>query len=296
MKDVVIVTAAGDSFFEWALSLLSSLRDLRIFPRIPFAIVDVGLTRQQRQSLTQAGVMIVAPRLPDWWHEEIRDNPGAASLLTRPYYPDMFVNARIILHVDADIWMLTPHAVESAVAAARSRGCDIAAAVHDHASYHADDTTVEWREAMHAVYAIQQTNITSDTYINAGLFAARSGSPVWEAWREVFARVAGRGGDHTINDQAALNVAIQEKNLRLRKLDPTCNWLSHLALPRVEPGIGRLTEPVAPFRPISALHVSGKDKAIVHSLQMPDGRRLDMALDRKSFMQARERFGRRTSR
>ncbi len=293
MRDVVIVTAAGDSFFEWVLSLVASLRDLRLVPRIPFAVVDVGLRPQQKQMLMHAGISVVNPKLPHWWHASPTDNPGAASLLTRQHYPEMFRHAQIILHVDADIWIATPAVIEDAIAAARSATVDIAAALHDHPSYRADKVTVRWRAEMRRHYAREPARLTpvlASEYVNAGLFAASARSPVWQAWQDVFSRWALKPGNRHIHDQAALNVAIEEAGLRLHRLDPTCNWLLHLALPAIEPRTGHLVEPVAPFRPISAIHVAGKDKLQVHSLQALGCGGFDTSLDRKSFIRARDRW------
>jgi hypothetical protein len=84
-------------------------------------------------------------------------------------------------------------------------------------------------------------------YINAGVFAVKSDSLLWQRWAVRFQEALDRWEGDFLSDQAVLNAALLHDGVPHAKLPSICNWICHLALPRWLSARRLLIEPSPPY-------------------------------------------------
>lgn len=111
----IVVTAANDTYFSYAADLAASVRQED--DSIPFGILDVGLTPEQRSLLEDKGVQVSEAQ---WeYGGERQCSRTFLAMLSRPFLPKYFPGYDVIVYIDADAWVQSPAAVDELAQEAR---------------------------------------------------------------------------------------------------------------------------------------------------------------------------------
>ena len=98
--------------------------------------------------------------------------------------------------------------------------------------------------------------LAASPLINAGIFSASAGSPLWQHWQTELRHCAAALPlrRRTGADQLGLGLAIYRHNLTVRLLPEICNWLTHFRYDR-DQHLFTETEPF--YEPVSLMHLAG---------------------------------------
>ncbi|MGA2231982.1 MAG: hypothetical protein ABSH22_13880 [Tepidisphaeraceae bacterium] len=279
LPSVMAVTSADADHFDLALELILSLRRFSSLGSIKLGMLDVGLTDGQRELLLAREVTIAQPR----WEFDGEPPPqmprGCLAMLSRPFLPRYFPAANVFVSLDSDTWVQMESGITDLAAGAMRS--DIAVVPEMHPSYahlykpqHANRK--EHRSTFAAVYGQDLPFPADNIVLNAGVFAARSDSPLWNVWSQSLAAALSRVRDgvlssgkplfsvwhpiHHFIEQNALNHAFYAKGLRLYPMSALYNFICTLSQPLFDADIKKLVEPTAPFAPIRIIHLTGAGK------------------------------------
>jgi len=299
LPSMIAVTAADAGYFELLRDLLLSLEAAR--PQTPerpegadlaVGLFDLGLTAEQLAWLDGRVTRIVTPGWDLAVPPAVRAaRPHARALTVRPFLPQHFPGYDTYLWIDADVWVQSWQGIELFRHAARLD--PVAAAPHTDRAFPLHRRMVQRRHASFAAgYGKAEADLLClENHLNAGVYAARAGSPLWALWAEVFQQGIDASNGADINDQTALNYAWHRRGLSVHLLPANCNWTCHMAKPAWNPRTRQFCEPFLPFAPIALLHLCGLTRQRVYDLAGLDGQRHRMSLRYPGGQQAREAVG-----
>lgn len=274
---VVVVTAADRSFFEMLSVMVRSVRAHTDPSTIDLRVIDLGLNPDQRAALSD---VVSAFIRVDWdivfpFTERLPEYKKAFTL--SPFLPKYLPDADTIVWIDADAWVQTARAVPTLVEAAQVADLAIAPQIHpcypDAVSRGKVRTfgsppltgrarrISSWlRTQLGRRYSREVANrvLFKQTY-NAGVFAARAGSPAWAAWERAY-RSARIRAPRDLSDQAPINYAIHTGEITVNPLPATYNWICDLRMPAWDPERRELVTPAVPYEPLHIVHVLGRAK------------------------------------
>jgi hypothetical protein len=272
---VGIITATDHQFFELAIDLLDSLEARPGLPNCFIGVLDTGMTDGQRGTLAARGVRIVTAT----WELPVDRPPnldgGRLAMLCRPFLPKYFPDVDVLLYLDADTWVQEPGCLAEIVDAANISDAVITPEVHTAYATIYDKThpiRQAHRAAFDPIFGNSVTNPADGAPINAGVIAARTSSPMWNAYRNVLieavkklallstpdgtpALVAKHPTTHFI-EQNSFYFALHRGLFRATPVSSLYNFICTLALPLYDPEQHRLVEPNLPHSSIRILHLT----------------------------------------
>jgi len=168
-----------------------------------------------------------------------------------------------LVWLDADAWAQQPSAVLELMEHGRRSGLAAVPEV-DRGYFKFTDGSHVWGVEAEGLRRLFGPEIASRMMhvpvINSGVWAARSQSPLWPAWRrylqEGLARMSVVDDLTRTVEQGAFNVAIRLERIPVQRFPATYNWLACLALPAWHAGRSALVDPNPPHDRIRILHVS----------------------------------------
>ena len=257
-----IVSAADARYFEYLQSLIQSLKPIAA----PVVVIDLGLSAEQRARLEADGASIVSFSYPfDYPARRQVDTtfPGFGGMLCRPYLNEVVQGYEVIVWLDADAWAQQPVAVLELVEEARRHGLAAVPEV-DRGYFKFTEGNHVWdieAEGVRRLFGPEiGARMRNVPIVNGGVWAARTQSPLWLAWRRYLQD--GLGRIDVIDDltrtveQGSFNVAIRLQNIPVRRFPATYDWLACLALPAWHAGRLLLVDPSPPHDSIRILHIS----------------------------------------
>ncbi len=256
----LVVTSADESYAGMLRDLVESLERCNPQPYTALACLDVGLAPETREWIEQHAEHVVEPA----WDLPVNEakrllRPHLRALTARPFLPRYFPGYDLFLWIDSDAWVQEPSTLNAYLTAAATGS--IAIASHDHPAYRRGNELIEWRLQQRRAYFGEQADLSScpANYWNAGVFALRADTPLWNHWAHHFAvGLAATEGD-LCSDQLALNHAIMVEQLPVTPLHTYCNWLCHLAMPSYDEQRMRYCDPMDNST-LGILHLSAKSK------------------------------------
>jgi hypothetical protein len=257
-----IVSAADSRYVEYLQGLLDSLTALAA----PVAVIDLGMSAEQRSRLEAAGVSVLRFSYPLDFpaRQQVETSlPGFGAMLCRPYLDEIVRGYETLVWLDADAWAQAPMAVLELVEAARRGGLAAVPEV-DRGYFKFTDGPHVWdveADGMRRLFGAEiAARMTHVPVVNSGVWAARTSSPLWTAWRhhlqEGLARIEAIDDLTRTVEQGAFNVAIRLQGIPVRRFPATYNWLACLALPAWHAGRSMLIDPNPPNDTIRILHIS----------------------------------------
>jgi len=258
----IIVTAADEKYASLVLDLVQSLLPHRGTLNFDIGCLDLGLSPETASALAKAGVTLGKPEWQFRPHEKFSADRKNLSRAARPFLRDLFSGYSVYVWVDADAWVQHPVGLHWLIQA--SKWADIAAVPTVHRSYTLSPIDVNWLFKRYAMAFGDETarKLMALPYLNAGVYALPSKSPVWQQYIQRFQEALDRWDGDFLSDQAVLNAVVQLDNPRYERLPASVNWICHLGRPRWDQTKGMLVEPAMPFEPISIVHNTFNDKSI----------------------------------
>lgn len=183
--------------------------------------------------------------------------------------PEFFPGYDLYIWLDADTWVQQPVGLADIAAAAQL--ADVSVHSQGDPNYFTclapDDYTLNVYQTMFG--AADRQRFGRFPMVNAGVFGARAGSPLWGAWKATLADVRTRlaGSERRFfSDQIPLHRLIYSGAVTIHPLRAVNNWLVLHSLPRVDWTAGRLTAPSYPYEPINIVHLVGRSKTQTYPL------------------------------
>lgn len=293
---MVIVTAADARYFGLLRDLLLSLEAARSQPEatggtaeVDIGFLDLGLTAEQRAWLAPR---VTAMTVPGWdlaVPEAVRAaKPHLRALTVRPFLPRYFPGYDTYFWIDADVWVQRWQGIDMFRQAAQLG--DLAATSHSDRCYPHRPGVIRYRHRRLAAGFGKPVadDLIFQHYLNAGVFAAQAGSPLWNVWAEAFQQGIEASQGTVVDDQTALNYSLYHRGLTAHLLPAICNWQNHLAMPAWQPRGGYFCEPYLPHAPIALMHLTYSTKGDAYDVAGLDGGRYRMSLRYPGGRAARE--------
>ena len=280
----IIVSASDDGFFEFLVDMLHSLDDVGIGKEVDRGVIDLGLTSDQRQVLISRGIKLASPTmiaLP----KRLELRKIDQGFLARPRYPEIFPDNDPILHIDADAWVQLKSAIDTYIAAAKSGA--LAIADHYDRSYQTTESIIRLRLNLLSDYSSTDRAskiLLRNSFYNAGVFCFPRKSSVWQTWEQTFSAGLAQSRLNRIDDQAALNLVLFERQMEIFPVASINNWMTHLSTPAVHPEKDLLMAPLYPHESLGIVHVSGGNKSCLRTLNIIGDGIASFSLDRRSVL------------
>ena len=289
----IIVSGCDAGFFHMTKGLILSLKDCPESAGVDLGLLDVGLEDEQRAWFADNGVAVVAP---DWdlrhpYTDQLPSNRKA--FFSRPFLPKHFPGYDMYVWMDADTWAQDWQAVAMHIEAAKDGALAIVPELDR--AYERNPAGVKIRTILGRPYRISSVfykrfrrawgrraanKYALQPILNNGLFALRADAVHWQPWREIYQRGLDkypRGGRRSLC-QVSLNYAVYDLELPYVPLPARFNWLTYLALPKLDTKTGRYVEPLPPYDPISVIHNVHSVKDRPQTLTTTDGKTVEQTI------------------
>lgn len=262
-----LVSAANAGFAPLLAGLVRSVRERPKGRAVPFFVFDCGLEPGQRDWLAARNVGLLQPG--DEFGLKKPAPVHVRALIVRPFLPRYVPGFDALLWLDADAWVQDWHAVELHLKALETH--DIAATPEVDRGYsvfvgvtpaeRAQPVTAWWRGVCHQFYGDGADGPwVEQPIVNAGVFAARSGSAFWDLWRDEMARALERSEEFYVDQVAFCRLLATATDLRFARLPSACNWLCNRALPvTCRQGV-TLFAPDFPYPKLGIVHLTAGTK------------------------------------
>lgn len=245
-RGVVVVTMVNRAYARMGFGALLSVR-MAGYGGMLGVVVDGDVGMEWRERYEGLGAVVrpleegkrVAGVYPEGWR----------CLAARPYLPEYFPEAEVIVHVDADAWVQRANALRGYVCGVGRRG-----GVAVVKQRYLEEVRVPLRrlsETEVECFSIRGGNeedpVMAAAYVrgwgerpvsggwvtrNMGVFAAARGDAFWWAWGNELRAALARGKWHFLLEQCAANVAL-EKLGYVEDMGIYFNYLLDFGLPRV---------------------------------------------------------------
>jgi hypothetical protein len=259
----LIVTGADQKYFGLLQGLLASLGDLTRH----VAVLDLGLTAGQVEDLQKQVAQVARFEYPHTYparDQVTREFPGFGAMLARPYLNDIFPGIETLMWLDADTWVQDPSAIHDILAQARLQGVaavpelDRAYYKYRHEGKHV--WQLEYDTYLRCFGAQVAQRMSLIPVINSGVWAARTDSALWPAWKRLLqdglSRLDKIDDETRIIEQAAFNVALESEELKVVRFPATYNWMACFAAPGWHVEKQLLADPNPPHDVIRIIHIS----------------------------------------
>ena len=264
----VVVTGGDHGYAHLIDELLASIRLFRSAAELGIAILDGGLTDDDRtrfRSLYGARILQTTweYKLAAW---KVRGREHLKIQLSRAFLDRYLPEADLIAWIDADAWVQDIAGVDLLFEVAESGRLAIVCEASRHAEHVirvrwrafglAEIRSILYKNARKArVPERQARQIGLKPTLNSGVFALRRDSPLWEGWRQRQAYVLKRGARIFSSDQLSLALAVYLDGADFELLPDSCNYLGPWKVARDG---SALVEAYAPNTPISIVHLAGQ--------------------------------------
>ena len=185
----IIVSGSDDTYFQVTLELIDSIRRHEDGRRLPIAIIDGGLTVDQKFALDRQGIHVVAPYVPAYVSKkELEKRRNLVVNVSKLWLNRLFSRYDTVLWIDADAWVQDFRAVELLFDAAATGHLAI---VPEAGRFLIDQVPIRWimpgfaqvrsflyKNANHARLPWRvRRNLSTKAALNAGVFALKVNAP-----------------------------------------------------------------------------------------------------------------------
>lgn len=254
-----LVTAADARYFELASDLMRSVRRFPQSQQLELAVLDVGMTPEQRPAMASLVHRVIEPGWDLDFPGRPQCPPWYRAMVSRPHLPKYLPESELILWIDADAWLCNWDAMNILLGAGEAYGLAIIAEVdrcYRHTFQPGLGAEVNTRDAYKNCFGPEGGEAYANRpIINSGVFAMRRDVPYWNAW----ARILNAGLQRAVRmltEQCALNIGIFQGEIRAHFLPSWCNWSCGAALPLLHVPTRELLVPMAPHEKISIAHLT----------------------------------------
>lgn len=263
MQKRLIVTGSDEKYFRILWSFIRSIKYFEETRHIDCVVIDAGLTQDQKAKLAELHVPVaeIGWGFPFIEGDLAKSLPQRVKCLTaRPFLPKLFPGYDQYLWMDADTWIQSGKALQPFIAAADTADIAIVPELHHLSDYLYDADSLPRTRHRH-IYGLTYGpeighKLSMLPVHNAGVFAARADSPLWDKWRDEMGRAIVRS--QILNcDQAALNQLIYTRSLTAARLPAEYNWVCSALAPSWDGDRGVFVSPGPLPRRIQVMHITG---------------------------------------
>lgn len=286
MPEVVIVTGGDAAYYPLLEELAQSVRDRRGSDEIGLAVIDGGLTAEQKSTLAA----VYGARILElgWTFDipasRIKGRDHLKVLTSRAFLDQHLTEFEVIVWVDGDAWVQDFAAIDMMAEAARKQRLVV---VSQTSRYSQVVMTLKWapfgyakvkaqlyKNARRASLPEAEARLVGDKpTFNAGVFAIARGAPHWAAWRARIGQVIRKGRVFTA-DQLAMGLMVHADGLAVEHAPEICNYMGPWTCSADET---TLVERYIPNAQVGIIHMAGydalrRDKALTVPIETLDGR------------------------
>lgn len=281
----VIVSAADAPYFPLLADLVESVQADSLASRLKLAVLDLGLTGEQRDWLTARKAQLAVPgwdvdfpgrdRMPSWFRAQT----------ARPFLPKYFPGHDIYLWIDADAWVQDGRVLTWYLRAARRGLLAITPELdRSYVTSYKRPKILGWGQNFRAYrysYGFRVADrLARNPILNVGVLGLSHDAPHWTLWGAALERGLTRRRlrrpqlenlSFKLCEQTALNYVVFHDRAPATFLPAAANWFCGKGTPMYDTQTGRLVEPHEPHEAIGIVHLAGhriQDKAFsVKTLQ-----------------------------
>jgi lipopolysaccharide biosynthesis glycosyltransferase len=280
----VLVTCSDSNYFTLLKSLILSISNHWKNTNTDICVLDLGLLDEQRQWLRNLKIRINdAISLASGLGFQL-ETPIELNVCLRTYLPRILPGYKTYLWMDADTWVQDPLALDHYFQAAEKHEV-VAAVILDRTYNFCKMPNVRWKKIFNwyvkGGFRDEVANKMSTVpVINAGVFAARANSTLWNKWPDLTLKIIDSQKDYYPADQTALNYLIyNKKSITSLILPAEYNWLCGFSLPIFDANNFKFYTPEPPFSFIKIMHLAGlKGQFNKLNLRLLDGRIAEISL------------------
>jgi hypothetical protein len=266
----IVVTACDHRHYDLAVDLVASLNAV---PQRDFAIGFIRMGEIPVPDAIAAGADHVVTVSKSRDDVDAQNGFDAAYLGVKARLPELIPGYDRYMWMDGDCWLQNVEGVRQAFQAADH--ASFAAAPQLDANYWTipipGDHIVRTYTAIYGEAEMRRWAYYPS--INAGVFAARAGSPLWKAWGEALIDARDRqagSAEPFYSDQTPLHRLVMSEQLSFHPLRSLNNWLVYRSPPLIDEARKTLRAPSVPFEEINIIHLAGTAKDA--TFQTRDGR------------------------
>ena len=292
-KNKIIVSSADSKYFFLLKELYLSIEKVGILSEYQFAILDTGLTEEEKFFFLDRSVIIKKAI----WNTPVpkykilgRDN--LKTQVARAYLPEYFKDYKLYIWLDADMWL---NNIESFYLYEKGALNNKLTIVPQSDRAYVKNANVEWVFGFpKKIKTINYKNISKSisrslgrkyafhSTLNAGAFAISDNTKIWECFQKNITLAAKKGRIFG-TDQVALALSIYEDEVPCEFLPAYCNWMCEFKMPKFDNEKKQFVEPYIPNNPIALVHLAGlddirQDKNILSNIETLDGLKIKKSL------------------
>ena len=292
-KNKLIVSSSDNNYFSLAKELFLSLKESNLLNEYDFAILDTGLTEDQKFFFKDNKVLISKAK----WNVEVprykilgREN--LKTQVARAFLPDYFKDYKVYIWLDADMWL---NDFDSFLLYEKGALNNKLTIVPQSDRSYIKNANVEWLFGFpKKIKTINYKNISKSiskklgrkyafhSTLNAGAFAISNNEMIWQCFQKNI-KLAAKKGRIFGTDQVALALSIYEDSIPSEFLPSYCNWMCEFKMPKIDREKNQFVEPFLPNHPIALVHLAGldyirQDKNILSDIETLDGDHIKRSL------------------
>ena len=279
MKKRAIVSLADANYFPLLEELIDSIKRFPESEKIAICILDAGLTKEQKESLSKKVEEI---KSAEWDIEvpgyKVKDKEWLKSQVSRAFLPKYFPKYEKFLWIDCDAWVNDWSSVELYFKACDNGKLGITQTI---GPGYKVTSKVNWIFAKLAIVKSQnfkhavKSKIGYDKarklafapHINIGVFSLEKNSKGWNTWQNNLSKTL-KSGNIFGSEGLAINMSVYIDDLETEFLPLNCNWITSNLLPKFDEEQQTFVEPYLPNYKIGIMHLAagiwkdGKDMRI----------------------------------
>jgi hypothetical protein len=252
----IIVTGCDSAHYDLVVDLLTSLTDAG---RDGLAVGFVHVGDDALPPEIEAAVDCVAHVAADAVHGADLRGFRLAHLTIKPRLPEFFPGYEVYVWLDGDTWVQNRVGLDQIIQCAQL--ADMCAHPELDPNYFREPIPSNRLTGLYgALYGEDEAarHIRLPMF-NAGVFAARAGSPLWALWRQALAEVSrpmAQAPGLYFSDQVPLHRLIATDRLSVHPLRAVNNWLVHAGAPSLNLARKRVMTPTFPHEDINVVHLT----------------------------------------
>ncbi len=266
-RKVLVATGCDANHYELAEGLIASL------DAVADRKFDIGFIQLDKHPAPASILAAI-----DHHRTLIPHHPGdwggkgflLAAMGLKARLPDLFPGYDTYVWMDGDTWLQEADAIDEIVAQAALADVCINPQL-DRAYFscrYPDSYTIK---VYNSIFGRDVADKMSHRpMFNAGVFAARGSSEIWNKWRNILDDIKknmSNREDRFFSDQIPLHFLIHTGKIRPYPMRSVNNWLALHAPPRIHAKTGRLMTPFWPHERIRILHLVGSSKTMTLDVQ-----------------------------
>jgi len=270
-----------------------SIKKTNITNEYNFAVLDTGMNKDQLNYLKDNKVIITEAKwnvkVPQY---KILGRNHLKTQVARAYLPNYFPDYKIYIWLDADLWLndvdtfilYEKGALKDSLAITPQvdRAYYKLASVEWFFNFPKRIKTINYKNIGKSVSNALAKKYAFHATLNAGAFAIKSNSSIWDIFQKNI-KLAARKGRIFGTDQVALALSVYEDKISTEFLPSYCNWMCEFNLPMFDENNNLFVEPYIPNHPLALIHLAGldeirKNKNILSNLKTLKGNNIKKSL------------------